>query len=258
MKNLNIKFPNLLNNSSPGEVVKRLKDFIIKPYWNFKHHRNSIRLYSQFIQKGDLCFDIGSNIGNRAELFLELGAKIICVEPQQACINHLNKLFRNNKNIIIVPKALSDNEGYAMLDVCEEAPILSTMSDKWKNVGRFSQQYKWTKTQKVPTTTLDALIEQYGMPLFCKIDVEGFEVTVLKGLTKPIPYISFEFTREFFEDATQCINHLLSLGPVTFNCSIGETMKLVFPNWITSDELYQKLDSLKDKNLWGDIYAKFS
>jgi FkbM family methyltransferase len=258
MKNLNIKVPGLINNSSPGEVVKRFKDFMIKPYWNYKHHRNSIRLYSQFIRKNDLCFDIGSNIGNRAELFLELGAKIICVEPQQACINHLNKIFRNNKSITIVPKALSDNEGFAMLDVCEEAPILSTMSDKWKNEGRFSQQYKWTTTQKVPTTTLDTLIEQYGMPVFCKIDVEGFELTVLKGLTKPIPLISFEFTREFFQDATHCIDHLLSLGSVTFNCSIGETMKLLFPSWITAEELDQKLGSLKDKNLWGDIYAKFS
>jgi FkbM family methyltransferase len=247
-----------ISKSSIAEAVKSFKNRLIQPYWNFKHHKNSIKLYSQFIQKGDLCFDVGTNIGNRAELFLELGASIICVEPQKACLHHLNTIFQNNKNVTIVPKALADKEGYAMLDVCEEAPILSTMSDKWKNEGRFSKNYKWTSTEEVPTTTLDALIEQYGTPVFCKIDVEGFEVTVLKGLTKPIQYISFEFTREFFNDAKQCIAHLTSLGRVEFNCSIGEKMKLILPIWVTPAELYLKLESIEDKHLWGDIYARFS
>jgi FkbM family methyltransferase len=240
-----------------AEAGKRLKDRLIKPYWSFKHHKNSIQFYSQFIRQGDLCFDVGTNIGNRAELFLELGAKVICVEPQQACLQHLYKAFNNNKNIVIVPKALADKEGYAMLDVCEDAPILSTMSDKWKNEGRFSKNYKWNSTQEVPTTTLNALIEQYGMPVFCKIDVEGFELTVLKGLTKPIRSISFEFTREFFNDAKQCITHLTSLGGVEFNCSIGEKMKLILPVWVTPAELYLKLEAIKDEHLWGDIYARF-
>ena len=148
----------LIKNSSLTETIKGLKNLLVKPYWNFKHHKNSIKLYSQFIRKGDLCFDIGSNIGNRAEHFLELGAKIICVEPQQACLQQLSRLFGNNKDVIIVPKALADKEGFDELAVCEEAPILSTMSDKWKNEGRFSENYKWATTQKVPTTTLDVLI----------------------------------------------------------------------------------------------------
>jgi hypothetical protein len=130
------------------------------------------------------------------------------------------------------------------------------MSNKWKTDGRFSKVYKWTKTQQVPITTLDSLIRLYGLPTFCKIDVEGFEESVLKGLTKPIRFISFEFTREFFDDAKKCINHLLSIAPVEFNCSIGESMELLLPDWVTPKKLYEKLDSLEDELLWGDIYAR--
>jgi hypothetical protein len=100
------------------------------------------------------------------------------------------------------------------------------------------------------------LIEQYGLPVFCKIDVEGFEKEVLSGLTKQIPCISFEFCREFFDDARECINRLLSIGQYKFNCSIGESMELVSPVWLIPDRLYEILGSLEDKLLWGDIYAK--
>ena len=30
--------------------------------------KNRIAFYSQFIKKGDLCFDIGANIGNRTDI----------------------------------------------------------------------------------------------------------------------------------------------------------------------------------------------
>ena len=55
--------------------------------------KKMIQFYSNFISNGDLCFDVGANIGNRTEVFLELGAKVICVEPQQACLQQLNKIF---------------------------------------------------------------------------------------------------------------------------------------------------------------------
>jgi FkbM family methyltransferase len=231
---------------------------LVNFYWQKRHHRSSKLFYSEFIKKGDLCFDVGANLGNRTQLFLELGARVISVEPQPSCLIHLNKLFGKNSNVRIVPKALSEKEGTAILSICEESPILSTMSDKWQHEGRFSQEFNWSTTQEVPTTTLDSLIEEYGSPVFCKIDVEGFEETVLKGLTKPINFVSFEFTYEFLEDAVKCIDRLTSLGPVKFNFSIGEKMKLYLHDWVTPEELLTKLRSLNNQRLWGDIYAKYN
>jgi FkbM family methyltransferase len=254
MKNPTIRLQKVFKTNSIEKVIKNLA----KRYWEIQHNRKSLQFYSRFIHKGDICFDVGANNGNRTKLFLKLGAKTVCVEPQQVCLQQLKKLFGNNKNVIIVSKALADKEGTATIDLCEDAPILSTMSDKWKNEGRFSKEYKWTATQEVATTTLDALIEQYGLPSFCKIDVEGFEESVLKGLSKPINVISFEFTKEFLQDANKCINHISLLGPAKFNCSIGESMKLVYQTWVTPEELYMKLESLDDKDLWGDIYARFT
>jgi FkbM family methyltransferase len=213
--------------------------------------------YSLFIKEGDLCFDVGANIGNRTEIFLKLGAKVVCIEPQDFNIQKLNKLYGHDKNVTILNKGIADKNGQMELHICEDSNEISTMSEKWMNKGRFARDYEWTKTQIVEVITLDDLINQYGMPKFCKIDVEGFEYPVLKGLTQKIPYLSFEFTREFFDDSKKCIDHLLSIGSAEFNCSIGESYKLLLPSWVAPEELYEKLNRRKGKYLWGDIYCKF-
>jgi len=256
VKELFIRLLKLLRLYSTAKAIRRWMDRYAPE--NIRRRKEMLAFYSQFIKKGDLCFDVGANMGNRTEIFLELGARVVCIEPQKVCLQRLYKLFGNNKDVIIVDKAVGDREGYAELAICEEAPTLATLSDKWKKEGRFSKDFKWEKTQRVPVTTLDTLVLLYGLPIFCKIDVEGFEESVLKGLTKPLPFISFEFTREFFDDAKKCVNHLLSIGRVEFNCSIGESMKWLFPTWVTPDELYQGVDSVEDKLVWAIFMPDFS
>lgn len=239
-------------------MVKRIK--LLREYFTprkIRRYRKTLQFYSQFKKKGDLCFDVGANIGNRTKTFLALGAKVVCIEPQETCLKELYKLFGNNNNVIILSEAIGEREGYGELAICEEEHTISTMSSKWKTEGRFAQNYKWTKTQHVHITTLDALIKLYGVPSFCKIDVEGLEEPVLRGLTKPIRFISFEFTKEFTEDLKNCMNHLLSIGRVEFNCSIGESMEFLFSAWVAPDSLYKKIDLSEDKLLWGEVHAKF-
>jgi len=242
-------------------VVKRLLGVL-----NESNDQSKIRsFYSQFINTGDLCFDVGANVGNRTEIFLELGAKVVSIEPQEPCFKVLSGLYGNkvlnrllgyNGRIILVNKGLNEEDGYMQLHISNTS-VISTMSDKWMKEGRFSNDYDWPDTQLVPVTTLDNLILKYGLPKFCKIDVEGFEYPVLKGLTKPIPFISFEFTREFFDDAKKCIEHLLSLGHAEFNFSIAESHELYYSKWVAREELYETLSSFEDVLLWGDIYVKF-
>lgn len=99
--------------------------------------------------------------------------------------------LEKTKNVIIIDKTIGCYEGYGEIAICEDEHTISTMSDKCRNEGRLP------KIEQVSTTTLNTLISLYGRPAFCKIDVERFEKSVLNGLTRPIPLISFEVTREF-------------------------------------------------------------
>ena len=71
------------------------------------------KFYEQFIHPGDLCFDVGANIGNRTVIFLELGAKVIAIEPQKECYEKLTK--RCGDKIELVKKGVGEKESVEKL-----------------------------------------------------------------------------------------------------------------------------------------------
>lgn len=215
----------------------------------------TIELIGNLIEAGNTVFDVGANIGQKAGFYLAMGAKVICFEPQPDCVSILAEKYGNNPNITIVNKGLADMPGDMQLSVCSDANYLSTFSNKWKT-GRFVGQ-NWNKTVTVEVTTLDQMIEMWGCPHFCKIDVEGFEYQVLKGLSIPIPYISFEFAIEFLDDSNKCIEHLETLGYRLFNFAKGDESNLALAEWVSAESLFESIKSYEDHLLWGDIYAKF-
>jgi FkbM family methyltransferase len=213
-----------------------------------------IGFYRGFAGPGDLCFDIGANVGNRTELLRELGARVVSLEPQGACVDELRRRFGDDDAVVIVPSAVGSSPGTAEISVCDEDSTISTMSPRWQNEGRFSDR-TWTRTESVPVTTMDRLIEEHGSPSFCKIDVEGFEKQVLEGLSSPVRCISFEFTREFLDDARACVALLENLGPVEVNASFGETMRLA-ESWVDSDRIFTTIEAQPQDLDWGDIYVR--
>lgn len=221
--------------------------------------RARIRLYRQFVRKGDLCFDIGANMGNRSEVLLALGAKVVAVEPQAKCADHLRRRFANHLRMSVVQAAVGQREGDAELMVNQDH-TLSTLSREWLKAvgtsGRFGPT-RWDRREKVPVTTLDSLIGRYGCPTFCKIDIEGYEVEAVSGLSRPIATISFEFAPEFIAHTVQVIERLTKLGNPSFNYSLGETMVLQWSEWQDSRTTCEALQGLPNRSVFGDVYARF-
>ena len=108
----------------------------------------------------------------------------------------------------------------------------------------------------VPVTTFDQLIDVYGEPAFCKIDVEGFEYQVLKGLSRPIKALSYEYTPENIGNAISCTERLAALGTFEFNYSVAETLTWALPTWISAAEIKSVLSKLANTDSGGDVYAR--
>lgn len=234
---------------------------------NAVNRKKLLKFYSRFVKKDNLCFDIGANYGRRTEIFLKLGARVVTVEPQDTCMKELEKKYGNNKRVILVKKAISDNYGEEELMI-SDSHTLSSMSKEWidsiKSSDMFfvsTKAFSWQKSATVQVTTLNQLIKEYGKPSFCKIDVEGYEYKVLESLSEPIRVISFEFTptQEFILSAINTVEHLASIGEVKFNYSFGESVSLALNEWVGPDEISNILFNLPKKTpISGDIYAKFN
>ncbi|MDR1876797.1 MAG: hypothetical protein LBQ84_04165 [Flavobacteriaceae bacterium] len=87
-----------------------------------------VNMYKQFVSPNDLCFDVGSNMGNRVEPLLHINAKIIAIEPQKKCQTYLRKKFKNK--ITLVSKGLGEKEDEKIFYI-SNASTLSSFSSEW-------------------------------------------------------------------------------------------------------------------------------
>ena len=189
-------------------------------------------------------WDIGANIGAITlpllHKFTNLEATLF--EPSAEVAGRLIRNVANNPNLCsratILNVALSDSEGINNFYVSNES-----FNSGVAGLGHSHNRYKFSVG--VQTYTGDSLIEskKYDPPQLIKIDVEGFELEVLKGLKNTLlqfhPTIIFEHSLYRFKERNQSKDSV-----VKFLESLGY-------------KIYDLLDNGMSKNLDLDRDADF-
>ena len=171
-----------------------------------------------------LIFDIGFNHSAFTDVCFEKypNTQVVAVEANP---NLCTKV--NTNNFVLINGLVSDKDD-ELIDFFVEprADGISTASTNFIKNSRFTKGsrlmegpkgfHKWNSPIKIPSITLDTLVDHYGIPDLVKIDVEGYEYTVLKGLTKKIKDICFEWHEEFSEDLFKIVKHLKNIGYTSF------------------------------------------
>lgn len=223
--------------------------------------RRDSRFYGQFIGRGALVFDVGAHVGNRVGVFLKLGAACVAVEPQPLFSSLLRKIYGRHPAFTLVENALGSEEGETELHISRRTPTVSTTAGAWRaQVGRTPSfaRVRWEDSVSIPVTTLDRLIDRFGMPDLCKIDVEGSELAVLQGLSRPLPLLSLEYVPAAGGDAIASVARLEKLGNYEYNWSQGESQRLREEIWLTPDAMTSRLRAMKIDEPSGDIYARLN
>jgi FkbM family methyltransferase len=217
------------------------------------------RLYGHFVGAGDLVFDIGAHAGNRVRAFAALGCRVVALEPQPDFAWLLRALFGRSPQIVVVEAAVAARPGRGSLSLSERTPTVTTLATEWRDARARDPDFahvRWNRRVEIDTTTLDSLIERFGVPAFIKIDVEGSEPAVLAGLGRFVPALSFEYLPRALAEVQACLERLSALGPYRFNWSIGESNQLASDRWLDPPELLAALRTPAAQRRPGDVYAQ--
>jgi FkbM family methyltransferase len=191
-----------------------------------------------------LALDIGANHGAHTAMMLNRGARVVAVEPQASLAAQLAERF---PSAAVVAMAVSDQPGQAELHLFPESDEWASLDATW---GDFAAPIRTTAidSEHVFVTTLDHLIDQYGEPALVKIDTEGVDHRVLRGLSRPIQHILFEVHASRPNDASEALERLDELGRYEYRISPQETWRYGEPQ--------RRIEILADLPDWGSVYAR--
>ena len=219
---------------------------IFNPISTFHHKRISRYLKELDIEK---IIDIGAHKGEFLEKMLKIEKvnTFYAFEPQKNIFNELSEKFSNNKKVTLFNYAMDEEIAKKKLKI-NRLSMTSSLAEinekslylKFKNFltrakSNFEDEYE------VQTNTVDKIFEGINLKkTLLKIDVEGFEINVLKGSQtklKEIPFILLEnqfgnhYKNYNFNEIIKLLSHQ--------NFKIRK--KFIFPTMHYQDVLFKKI-----------------
>jgi FkbM family methyltransferase len=152
------------------------------------HQLGFEKMLQRTIEKEDVVYDVGANIGYTSMLFSTLVGEnglVVSLEPVPRAFDLLERTCKDYSNIKCLNIAASREAGDLNLYVSDMLDRSSAISSEG---GRLVS---------VKAEPLDSLSDKFGNPDFVKIDVEGFEESVIMGMKKILgskrsPVVIFE------------------------------------------------------------------
>lgn len=159
------------------------------------YEMGALNLFKNVLRSGDVFVDVGANIGLMSFFCSELvgpGGKIIAVEPTQRFFDDLQNGITKNKFKNLVPLKIGLGSAPGMVPIYHNSVCPSLI-----------QTDSSDPSEIIEIRTLDSTIEslEISKVKLIKIDVEGFELEVVKGGQKLFssenaPIVCIEFVRD--------------------------------------------------------------
>lgn len=124
-------------------------------------------------------WDVGANVGLYTSQFLGRGAgQVVCFEPAPGAVRELETKFASEPRVRVFAVALSDATG--------TAPFLAQGAAPTNRLGAGSAASAAEGMVEVPVRRGEDMLAEHQLPTpnVIKVDVEGYEWEVLRGLAK--------------------------------------------------------------------------
>lgn len=131
--------------------------------------------------KTDLIIDVGMHRGEDTEFYLHQGYKVVAIDADPNLIKAANEKYRteiSEGRLSLVHCAISDqNKDEVGFNIGE----LTLWNSLEANIT--SRDNNTSNSIRVPMRSLASIVEEYGTPFYCKIDIEGHDEKALKSLS---------------------------------------------------------------------------
>lgn len=144
------------------------------------------RFVFALLQHGvDTVLDIGANVGQFGQELrrADFTGRIISLEPLAEAFTALQRLASDDPSWITERAAVGASVGTLTMNVAGNS-VSSSALPMLERHAEAAPESRYVATQEVPATTVDALVEKYGIrpeTALLKIDVQGYEQPVLAG-----------------------------------------------------------------------------
>lgn len=202
--------------------------------------------FFDFVGPSDLAFVFGDQTGKITATLEKMAVKTVSIQPFSNYFGVLSRQFTPESGVVLVHEDVGAFHAEFYHNGIYEKHILPYSSNLTADE---TQEY-------VIITTLDELIERYGLPAFCHISGDGFEPDLMKGLNNPIKTVAFTFYSYSSEKTTEILRRLLHIGDYEFNWKKSADGKFLSKNWLSARDLHQSMSSYGKSVFSGEIYAR--
>jgi FkbM family methyltransferase len=172
------------------------------------------RILERVVDQSADCIDIGCHVGMVLDDILSLAprGRHDAFEPLPHYAAFLKKKYKHRPNVRIHGIAISDRDGFAEFAYNHDHPDYSGLRQR-----EYPSAADHVETIRVRTMQLDDLIDPQRLIKLIKIDVEGAELSVLRGafglLSRYRPTVIFEHglgASDFYDTSPEQIFDLLT------------------------------------------------
>jgi FkbM family methyltransferase len=137
--------------------------------------------------------DVGANTGQWSTMLLDCVTpeNLIVIEPEPGAFAKLNEQFGNNPRIQLHNVAVGEREGAARLKITRDTTGASLLTPKDQMRELIGSNWTVTSEIDVALTTLDKLLVDLAEVSLLKIDVQGYEKSVLAGAAETLTKTKF-------------------------------------------------------------------
>lgn len=200
--------------------------------------------------------DIGTNKGEYVNFLKNKSKKIYCFEPIKKSYQILKKIFRIKK-IYIYNFALSNQNKFSKINIPIYRNHLKQIVSYAYNQSSIDNYFKDSISENIKIRKGDNFLKYQKNIELIKIDVEGHELRVLKGIKKTIlknkPILLIEIEKRHCSKFINTFNFLKDLDyEIYYVHKLGCLKKICYNRINTFLSNHQKLEDLKNESLIND------